>query len=92
MINKTQEKRIEFSPIFIKRLTQAPTEIKIAFREALELFLENPNHTALRNHPLTESYAGIHSIDVTGDWRALYREERERIIFVELGTHNQLYG
>ena len=83
---------MEFSPLFIKRITEAPIEIKIAFREALELFLSNPNHDALRNHPLTGKYAGTHSIDVTDDWRALYRNERERIIFVELGTHDQLYG
>jgi mRNA-degrading endonuclease YafQ of YafQ-DinJ toxin-antitoxin module len=28
---------------------------------------------------------------VTDDWRALYREEPERITFVELGTHKELY-
>jgi mRNA-degrading endonuclease YafQ of YafQ-DinJ toxin-antitoxin module len=37
-------------------------------------------------------YAGFRSIDVAEDWRALYRREPERIIFVEIGTHEQLYG
>jgi addiction module RelE/StbE family toxin len=41
---------------------------------------------------LKDKYAGFRSIDVPDDWRALYRKERERIIFVELGTHDQLYG
>ena len=59
--------------------------------EEPELFRENPHHEALRNHLLTERYAGFRSIDVTEDWRALYRTEHERIIFVELGTHEQLY-
>jgi addiction module RelE/StbE family toxin len=68
-----------------------PTEIKIAFREALDLFAENPTHPALRNHPLTGKYAGFQSIDVAEDWRALYREEPELIKFVALGTHEQLY-
>lgn len=92
MINESQKERIEFSPIFIKRLASAPIEIKRGFREALELFSESPSHAALRSHLLTEKYAGIRSIDVTSDWRALYRNERERIIFVDLGTHDQLYG
>ena len=92
MINKIQKERIEFSPTFIKRITHAPIEIKIAFREALELFLEDPNHEALRNHYLTKQYAGVQSIDVTDDWRALYRKEDARIVFLELGTHKQLYG
>jgi addiction module RelE/StbE family toxin len=86
------EPRIEFTPLFNKQRKAAPLEIKAAFREALELFLENPTHQALRNHPLTGKYAGFRSIDVTEGWRALYRTEPKRIIFMELGTHPQLYG
>jgi addiction module RelE/StbE family toxin len=92
MINKNQQERIEFSPIFNKKLAKAPTEIKLALRQVLDLFGENPNHQALRNHLLTDKYAGMRSIDVTGEWRALYRKERERIVFINLGTHDQLYG
>jgi addiction module RelE/StbE family toxin len=92
MINEKQKERIEFSPIFNKKLAKAPTEIKLAVRQALELFRENPHHEALRNHLLTERYAGFRSIDVTDDWRALYREEKERIMFADLGTHEELYG
>jgi mRNA-degrading endonuclease YafQ of YafQ-DinJ toxin-antitoxin module len=36
--------------------------------------------------------AGFASIDVAPDWRALYRTEAERIIFVDIGTHRELYG
>jgi addiction module RelE/StbE family toxin len=84
--------RIEFSPIFNKRRNAAPIEIKKAFLECFSLFHVEPFHPALRNHPLKGKYAGFRSIDITGDWRALYREETERIIFVELGTHKELYG
>jgi addiction module RelE/StbE family toxin len=86
------KRRIEFTPFFNKQRKAAPVEIKQAFRDALELFAEHPTHEALRNHPLTGKYAGFQSIDVTDDWRALYRKERARIIFVELGTHDDLYG
>jgi addiction module RelE/StbE family toxin len=92
MINEKQKERIEFSPIFNKKLAKAPTEIKLAVRQALELFRESPHHEALRNHLLTERYAGFRSIDVTEDWRVLYREEKERIMFADLGTHEELYG
>lgn len=84
--------RIDFTNLFNKQRKEAPLEIKVAFKETLELFLEDHDHITLRNHTLTEKYAGIRSIDVTDDWRALYREEPERIIFVELGTHDELYG
>lgn len=92
MTKEKQKERIEFSPIFNKKLAKAPTEIKFALKQVLEFFGDNPNHEALRNHPLTDKYAGIRSIDVTDDWRALYRKECERILFVDLGTHDQLYG
>ena len=86
------DRRIEFTPYFTKLRTAAPLAIKGAFRETLELFMESPNHPALRNHALTGKYAGFHSIDVTEDWRAIYRIEGKQIIFVDLGTHEELYG
>jgi addiction module RelE/StbE family toxin len=92
MIKTIQPPRIEFSGFFTKQLKAAPREIKVAFVETLQLFRDDPVHPALRNHALTGKYAGFRSIDVTGDWRALYRAGTERIIFTELGTHPQLYG
>src|SRR5882724_10685707 len=83
---------IEFTPLFNKQRKASPLEIKEAFRETLELFIENPTHKALRNHFLTGQYAGFRSIDVTDNWRALYRQESGRVIFVDIGTHDQLYG
>jgi addiction module RelE/StbE family toxin len=87
-----KSQRIEFSPLFTKARKAAPLPIKLAFRDALELFSENPHDPALRNHALTGKYQDFRSIDVTGDWRALYREEPERFVFMDIGTHETLYG
>ena len=92
MKKTVQATRIEFSVFFNKQLTASTREIRVAFLETLQLFRDDPDHPSLRNHALKDKYAGFRSIDVTDDWRALYRKERERIIFVELGTHDQLYG
>ena len=86
------DRHIEFTPYFTKQRKAAPLAIKEVFRETLELFLEEPNHPALRNHPLSGKYTGFRSIDVTEDWRALYRTEGKQIIFVDIGTHEELYG
>ena len=83
---------IKFSERFDQQIRNAPDEIPEAFFAMLELFLYDPRHPALRNHPLTGKYAGFRSIDVTGDYRALFRQEGNRIIFVDIGTHDQLYG
>ena len=90
------EPRIEFSDRFNKLRRDAPVEIKQGFLDALALFLTDPMHPALRNHPLHGEYAGYRSFDVTEDYRAIFREEmrgEQRVtIFYKLGTHEQLYG
>ncbi|MEK7534739.1 MAG: hypothetical protein AAB600_05440, partial [Patescibacteria group bacterium] len=96
MIRKTKDPRIEFSNLFNKQLKKAPSEVKIGFREALNLFLEDPNNPYLRKHPLKKKYAGFISIDIADDWRAIFMEKVEeagnkRILFKFIGTHNQLW-
>ena len=92
MTHERTTKRIEASQLFLKHIEDAPTDVKAAFRDAYDLFIEDPGHPVLRNHALTGKYQDFRSIDVTGDWRILYREEPERIIFVDIGTHETLYG
>ncbi|MBI2330404.1 type II toxin-antitoxin system mRNA interferase toxin, RelE/StbE family [Candidatus Daviesbacteria bacterium] len=57
----------------------------------LELFIINQFHPQLNNHSLTGKYKGNRSINITGDWRAIYSEEKDSVIFELLGTHSQLY-
>ena len=86
---------IDFHKRFNEYLEKAPLEIKISFREILEVFLANPTNPILRNHPLKEQYAGYRSIDITDDWRALFKIRETKfqtvITFHILGTHTQLY-
>lgn len=93
---KKSFKRIDYSRKFLKQLKKSPLEIKVAFRKRLELFLQDPSHPQLNNHALTGKLSGVRSINVTGDWRAIYsiytNEEGDKVITFEmLGTHSQLY-
>ena len=88
--------RINFSNSFDKQLKKAPLKIKIVFKKRLELFLKEPFHPQLRNHPLLGKLSNYRSINITGDWRAIYSEyktTKEGIvtIFEAIGTHSQLY-
>lgn len=83
---------INFDRPFLRALEKSPTKIKIAFRKRFALFKRNPQNPLLRNHKLTGEYKGIYSINITGDWRALYEiVDNETIVFLLLGTHSQLY-
>lgn len=88
--------KIEYSKKFVKQYEKADIKIREAFSKRLQLFLKNPLHPQLKNHPLKGTLAGYKSINITGDWRALYSETKDEesetiIIFDMLGTHSQLY-
>lgn len=87
---KKQEK-IDFSFKFNKQLIKVPLKIKIAFKKRFSLFLQNEFDPLLHNHFLTGEYKGYRSINITGDWRAIYSVKNGIIIFEVLGTHSQLY-
>lgn len=44
------------------------------------------------NHPLTGNRAGQWSINITGDWRAIYMfRDKDTIVFIDIDTHSNLY-
>jgi len=85
--------KVKFSKKFSKQYDKAPTKIKKAFKKRLGLFLRNKFHFQLNNHPLTGRFKSHRSINVTGDWRAVFREfESGKLVHFDfIGTHSQLY-
>ncbi|HTE22483.1 MAG TPA: type II toxin-antitoxin system mRNA interferase toxin, RelE/StbE family [Candidatus Limnocylindria bacterium] len=70
-------------------------KLKPAQRERLKkafiLFVRDPTHPDLYNHPLTGEWTGYRSIAFGGDWRAHYKVVDSEAFFVACGTHSQLY-
>lgn len=89
-------KRIDFSNKFLKQHKKAPQNVKKAWIKRLTLFNQDSFHPLLKNHTLTGEFSGYRSINITGDWRALYsehvEEEEKVVVFEVIGTHSQLYG
>lgn len=87
--------KIRFGRKFNKQYDKADKKIKDSFDKKIKLFIQDPLDPQLRNHPLKGVLQGYKSINITGDWRALYSELKEReeiiIIFEMLGKHSQLY-
>lgn len=82
---------VRLSPRFRKQYKKADGKIKTAFNKRLRLFKDNPHDPLLNNHSLSGKFKGFRSINITGDWRAIYSKHKETIIFELLGTHSQLY-
>ena len=86
---------IKYAPSFLTTLKKADIRIKKSFRENIKIFEKNPHDPQLNNHSLQREYKGYRSINITSDWRALYKEVKEGdeqiAYFILLGTHDQLY-
>lgn len=88
--------KIVYDPAFLEKLQKVDVRVRKSAKERLLLFSKDPNDPQLDNHPLREQYVGYRSIDITADYRALYKErsaEKDIVAqFVMLGTHKELYG
>lgn len=85
--------KIRYSRRFLKRFDKTPCKIQEAFKNRLLLFIKNRLHPLLNNHKLSGDYSDYWSINITGDWRAIYQfiDSDDVIVFHSIGTHSQLY-
>ncbi len=84
--------KITFSNDFIKQTEKLAPKLKVRLYDQITLFNNNPLNPKLRNHALKGKYSDFRSINITGDYRALYLQREDEVVFVKIGTHSQLYG
>lgn len=85
--------RAIFHRRFEKHFAKLPERIKDKFEVQLEIFYQDPFDSRLDNHELNGKYKGHRSVNVTGDFRAIYITKTEGVsIFVEIGSHSELYS
>lgn len=86
---------VELDPDLPKRLKKLNVKIRKSFKEIIITFSRNPQEPKLNNHPLKKQWHGHRSIDITANWRAIYKEIKvgsEKVAyFVAIGTHKELY-
>ena len=84
---------VEISRKFTKQYDKAPLVIRLSFQNRLRIFKEAPYAPILQNHWLKGEWLGHRSINITGDWRAIYFHiDEQRVVFRGIGTHGQLYN
>lgn len=86
---------VRFTNNFLLQYKKANARIRNKADNCLRIFKRNPDDLRLKNHKLKREWIGHRSINVTNDWRAIYKEVKlaDAIItyFVALGTHRELY-
>lgn len=84
---------IRYHPTFRKQYMKLPAKIQKQFDSRVLLLISNPANRALHIHPLKGKYIGYWSMNVSGDFRALFRRTGDEIIiFGLIGSHSDLYG
>jgi len=78
--------------LFLKRFEKIPKNVRVKFVERKNLFKDTPFHPILNNHSVGKRFPGCKSINVTGDYRAIFRQDKGAIVFVNIGTHSELYS
>ena len=84
--------KISYSKEFVKQAGKLPPKFQLQLYEHITLFSGNPLNPKLRNHGLKGKYSAYRSINISGDYRALYIQREDEAVFDKIGTHSQLYG
>lgn len=81
-----------FTKDFKKSLKKRDSFIQKKVGERIKLFRQDPFNVLLDNHKLHGEYEGCSSINITGNFRAVFKYLGEDcIIFLDIGTHPELY-
>ena len=82
----------DYSSNFKKRIKKLPKPIVEKFYIRLELFKKDKFNSILNNHKLHGEYEGSNSLNITGDFRAIFEYVKEDyVLFSDIGTHPELY-
>jgi addiction module RelE/StbE family toxin len=84
--------QVRFKTSFHKDYRKLAKPLREKCDERLMLFQAERSHSLLDDHPLHGEYTGCRSVNIIGDYRAIYFEEKGAFWFIRVGTHAELYG
>mgnify|MGYP001605037158 CR=1 FL=1 len=84
--------QFSWSKEYVRRYSRLPKKIQQQVEARTLAFAMNEFDSILNNHKLSGEYAGKRSINITGNYRAIYQKlENGMVHWVAIGTHSQLY-
>ena len=86
--------KIRYHKRFEKQFKKLPLKTKNKVIEVIEIFVSNPYDERLSNHSLKGALLGKKAISASFDIRIIFEEfdDYALVIFIDLGTHNRVYG
>lgn len=85
--------QIQFHKTFTKHFLKLDKKIQQKVKATINLFEQEPFHPKLHNHALHGDLFPQRALSVTADVRLIFLESEQYtlIIFIDVGTHAQLY-
>lgn len=87
-------KRVDFDKTFIKhyklRIQNQP-KLSLQYDTRYRLFCSGARGKPLNDHQLGGNKLGLRSFSITSNIRVIYKETSDAYVFLDVGTHNQVY-
>ena len=87
---KPIDKNKTFKKYYKARIAPNPKIVK-QFDSRILAFAKGERGHPLYYHPLGDDKLGLRAFSVAGDLRVVYRETDDAYIFLDVGSHNQVY-
>lgn len=81
----------DFKRAYRKRI-QVNENLAKRFESRYDLFENDPTNPILKDHALGRKLQGHRAFSITGDIRVVYYIFEDTAYFIDIGTHNQVYG
>ena len=82
----------KFKKNFCKRVPDG-SAIDQKYNNRLNIFINDPNNKTIKNHKLTGKFKNYRAFSISGDVRVIYYQlSEEKVLFIDIGSHNQIYG
>lgn len=80
---------VNYSSFFKRKYKQLSRHQKDDFKQAIELFVENPFHSSLKTHKLKGKLKGFWSFSINYSDRILFKfSEKDAVNLINIGDHS----
>ncbi len=80
----------KFTKNYLSRVARNP-KIQKQFEERVRIFLNGERGNPINDHALIGKKSGLRAFSISGDIRIIYKETDDTFIFLDIGTHSQVY-
>ncbi len=87
-------KPVDFDIIFVRNYQKRvlkDRKLHELYKKVLTIFLKNPQDPIIKNHALRGKMDSKKAFSVDDDCRVLYKEEKDRYLFLDIGKHDEVY-